>query len=151
MKLFAPAMTLSLLLLLSNTVNAQKDKPTAQEVSKAKTLKEKYEDEDVVISDKKTEITFSRNSRTNKVEVREEITTTFFSIASRADIGYSTGYDNESSIETLNLTDKRNKRIAWNINDEAYSTQSIFHNDYRVKYAKLTFPLQGYLRTVKEV
>ncbi len=144
-------MTLSLLLLLSNTVNAQKDKPTAQEVSKAKTLKEKYEDEDVVISDKKTEITFSRNSRTNKVEVREEITTTFFSIASRADIGYSTGYDNESSIETLNLTDKRNKRIAWNINDEAYSTQSIFHNDYRVKYAKLTFPLQGYLRTVKEV
>lgn len=78
MKLFAPTVTLSLLLLLSNTVNAQKDKPTAQEVSKAKTLKEKYEDEDVVISDKKTEITFSRNSRTNKVEVREEITTTFF-------------------------------------------------------------------------
>ncbi|MBF4985279.1 transglutaminase domain-containing protein [Nonlabens mediterrranea] len=151
MKLFVPALLLSLSLLFTTQANAQKDKPTAQEVSKAKTLKEKYKDEDVVISDKKTEITFTRNNKTNKVEVREEIITTFFAIASRADIGYNTGYDNESSIETLSLTDKRNKRIAWNINDEAYSTESVFHNDYRVKYAKLTFPLQGYLRTVKEV
>ncbi|MGJ8684335.1 MAG: transglutaminase domain-containing protein [Nonlabens sp.] len=151
MKIFAQAISLTLLLLLGFNATAQKDKPTSQEVSKAKKLKSTYEDEDVVISDKSTEITFSRNSKTGKVEVREEIVTTFFSIAPRADIGYSTGYDNESSIEKLELRDKRNKKMAWNVMDEAYSTESIFHNDYRVKYAKLTFPLQGYERTVTEI
>lgn len=151
MKLFAPAISLILLLFFTLNVNAQKDKPTSQEVAKAKTLKEKYEDEDVVIADKSVEITFSRNSKTNKVEVREEITTTFFSIASRADIGYSTGYDNESSVEKLELRDKRNKKMDWYVKDEAYSTESIFHNDYRIKYAPLSFPLQGYERTVTEI
>lgn len=151
MKLFAPAISLILLLFFTLNVNAQKDKPTSQEVAKAKTLKEKYKDEDVVIADKSVEITFSRNSKTNKVEVREEITTTFFSIASRADIGYSTGYDNESSVEKLELRDKRNKKMDWYVKDEAYSTESIFHNDYRIKYAPLSFPLQGYERTVTEI
>lgn len=151
MKLFAPAISLILLLFFTLNVNAQKDKPTSQEVTKAKTLKEKYEEEDVVIADKSVEITFSRNSKTNKVEVREEITTTFFSIASRADIGYSTGYDNESSVEKLELRDKRNKKMDWYVKDEAYSTESIFHNDYRIKYAPLSFPLQGYERTVTEI
>lgn len=151
MKLLSAAITLLLVLFTITSVNAQKDKPTTQEASKAQALKEKYEDEDVVISNKIKEISFLRNSKSNKVEVREEISTTFFSISSRADIGYSTGYNNESSVEKLELKDKRNKRMNWNIQDEAYSMESIFHNDYRVKYANLTFPLQGYQRTVTEV
>jgi hypothetical protein len=48
------------------------------------------------------------------------------------------------------LLSRRNKRVFWELNDEAYSTASIFYNDYRVKYGKLTFPLQGYTLTVNE-
>jgi hypothetical protein len=94
--------------------------------------------------------TCTKNNSTGKVKVRETKSTTYFSIASRADIGYSTGYDNESSIEDLRLLSRRNKRVFWELNDEAYSTASIFYNDYRVKYGKLTFPLQGYSLTVNE-
>jgi hypothetical protein len=84
-----------------------------------------------------------KNNSTGKVKVQEAKSTTYFSIASRADIGYSTGYDNKSSIEDLRLLSRRNKRFFWELNDEAYSTASIFYNNYRVKYGKLTFPLQG--------
>ncbi|WP_438962155.1 transglutaminase-like domain-containing protein [Nonlabens sp.] len=151
MKISTPVTSLLLFLIFILNVNAQKDKPTSQEVAIAQSLKEKYEEEDVVIADKSVEINFSRNNKTQKVEVREEITTTFMSIASRADIGYSTGYDNESSVEKLELRDKRNKKMDWYVQDEAYSTESIFHNDYRIKYAPLTFPLQGYKRKVTEI
>jgi hypothetical protein len=129
---------------------AQQNNPTLQDTQRAKKLKKEYEDDDVVIDKETIHISFDRNNSTGKVEVRETKSTTYFSIASRADIGYSTGYDNESSIEDLRLLSRRNKRIFWELNDEAYSTESIFHNDYRVKYGKLTFPLQGYTLTVNE-
>jgi hypothetical protein len=129
---------------------AQKNNPTSQDTERAKKLKKEYKDDDVIIDKQSIHISFDRNNSTGKVEVVETKSTTFFSIASRADIGYSTGYDNESSIEDLRLLSRRNKRIFWELNDEAYSTESIFHNDYRVKYGKLTFPLQGYTLTVNE-
>ncbi|AGC77850.1 transglutaminase-like putative cysteine protease [Nonlabens dokdonensis] len=129
---------------------AQKNNPTPQDTQRAKKLKKEFEDDDVVIENQSIHISFDRNNSTGKVEVQETKSTTYFSIASRADIGYSTGYDNESSVEELRLLSRRNKRVYWELQDEAYSTESIFHNDYRVKYGKLTFPLQGYTLTVKE-
>jgi hypothetical protein len=138
------------LLLFSLTAVAQKNNPTPEDIKRAEQLKRDYKDDDVVIDLQSIHISFERNNATGKVAVMETKSTTYFSIASRADIGYSTGYDNESSVEELQLLSKRNKRILWELKDEAYSTESIFHNDYRIKYGKLTFPLQGYTLTVEE-
>jgi hypothetical protein len=90
---------------------AQQNNPTLQDTQRAKKLKKEYEDDDVVIDKETIHISFDRNNSTGKVEVRETKSTTYFSIASRADIGYSTGYDNESSIEDLRLLSRRNKRV----------------------------------------
>jgi hypothetical protein len=129
---------------------SQKDKPQPVDISYAKALKEKYEDEDVVIKNNIVEIFFYRNTKTNKVEVKQTKKIEFIAIAQRAELGYSSGYDNQSSINSLKLLDNRNKEVDWFVHDEAYSDESIFHNDYRVKYGSFSLPTQGYTRTVKE-
>ncbi len=139
------------ILLLPSALLAQKDKPTPVEVTKAKNLRTDYPEDDLVILEKETLFTFERNDKTGKVEVVEENNTTYMAIASRADSGYSTGYDYESEIEKLSLYNRKNKRLPWDLKDEAYSTASIFHNDYRIKYGSITYPTQGFTRRVEEV
>lgn len=139
------------LMFVSHALLAQKDKPSPVQVNKAKKLKSDYPEDDLVILTKETLISFERNNKTGKVEVIEENNTTYMAIASRADSGYSTGYDNESEIEKLILYNGKNKKIYWDLKDEAYSSSSIFHNDYRVRYGSLTLPTQGFTRRVNEV
>ncbi|CAL2076367.1 transglutaminase domain-containing protein [Tenacibaculum sp. 190524A02b] len=139
------------LLLFSSTLFAQRDKPTEEAVKLAQSLKEKYEEEDVVISDYSIEINFELNRKTNKVEVIESKSITFLAISKRADLWYSTGYDKQSEIKKLKLYGRRGREKFWNYRDEAYSDESIFHNDYRIRYGEINLPLQGYVRKVKEV
>lgn len=119
-------------------------------VSQAKTLKEQYEEEDVVISKQYVEISFDRNKSTGKVEVTEQKKTTYLGISPYAKISYSSGYDNESSIEKLKLINNKGRSQSWDLSDEAYSSESIFHNDYRIKYGTLVFPLQGTQKIIEE-
>jgi hypothetical protein len=141
----------TVILFISFLAFSQRDKPTEEDLQYAKSLKEKYEDEDVVISNYTINISFERNSRTNKVEVIENKSITFLAISQRADLVYSTGYNNETEVEELELYDRRDKKVAWGFKDEAYSDASIFHNDYRLKYGEINLPLQGYKRRIQEV
>lgn len=133
------------------SIKAQTDDTSIDAISKAKTLKSEYDKEDIVISNQEIEISFKRNSSTGMVEVTENKKTTYFSIANYAQMTYSTGYDNESEVEKLKLYYGDSRRNAgWNLQDEAYSMESIFHNDYRIKYGLIVFPGQGMSRRVEE-
>ena len=138
------------MLICTSSIYAQKDKPKEVDITYAKSLKEKYDDEDVIIIAKKIELFFSRNARTQKVEVLEKKRYEFIGISQRAELGYSTGYDNQSSISNIKLLDNRGKEVFWSVYDKAYSEESIFHNDYRIKYGSFSLPLQGYKRTLVE-
>jgi hypothetical protein len=129
---------------------AQNDE-SSDNPTKAKTLKSQYEKEDLVISNKEVQVSFNRNADTGKIEVTEETKTVYRSITNYVQMTYSTGYDNESEIEDLSLYLDEGKRSAsWDLQDEAYSSQSIFHNDYRVKYGKIIFKKQDSTVRVEE-
>jgi hypothetical protein len=129
---------------------AQNDE-SSDNPTKAKTLKSQYEKEDLVISNQDVQVSFARNADTGKIEVTEETKTVYLSITNYVQMTYSTGYDNESEIEELSLYLDEGKRSAsWDLQDEAYSSQSIFHNDYRVKYGKIIFKKQGATVRVEE-
>lgn len=137
-------------ILISSQLFSQKDKPKPEDIAYAEALYKQYDDEDVVIKNKEIKIYFSRNSKTKQVEVQQFKSIQFIAIATRADLGYSSGYDNQSTIKSLKLLNNRNKQVNWYLNDEAYSDESIFHNDYRIKYGAFSLPTRGYTRTIKE-
>ncbi|WP_124980388.1 transglutaminase domain-containing protein [Nonlabens xiamenensis] len=137
-------------LCLGSLLYAQRDNPTDADKILAKELLADYPDDEVVIKNQDIYISFDKNRSSGKVEATVSKHITFFSISNRATIGYSTGYDNESSIEKLELRSRRDRKQEWEIEDEAYSDESIFHNDYRVQFGKLNFPLQGYTLSVEE-
>ncbi len=131
---------------IASNISAQQE-PT---IELAKDLKTQYEKEDVVILNIKRVFDFERSRSSGNVEVIENKEVEFMSISPYARIIYSTGYDNESEIEKLHLLNKKGRKIQMDYEDEAYSSESIFHNDYRIIHGTLVFKLQGAINKVKE-
>ncbi len=124
---------------------AQKNtEPTPEEIQLAESLKETYPDDHVASESETYQITFEYNKRTEKVEVLEKITQNLISIDSRADIQMYALYDGESEIESFDIKYKTGKDSDAYIQDEAIKSNDLFHNDSRVKYTDLDFPLKGY-------
>src|SRR5690606_30968656 len=46
--------------------------------------------------------------------------------------------------ESFEINYKNGKSTPFNLKDEAYKSSDLFHNDTRVKYAHVDFPLKGY-------
>ncbi|MGY0392223.1 transglutaminase domain-containing protein [Bizionia sp. KMM 8389] len=138
---------LTLLLVLTCTIFSfaqKKTTPTPEEVTTAETLKTAFPDDQVASLTENYHITFEYNNRTEKVEVIETITKNLINIGARADIQVYCFYDGESEIESFNIKYKTDKRADYYIYDEAMTSDDLFHNDARVKYTNLDFPLKGY-------
>ncbi len=58
-------------------------------------------------------------------------------------------YDGQTKINKFDIFYRTGKSAYFNIKDEAYNSQGIFHNDTRVKYVHLDFPVKGYKYKVK--
>lgn len=145
---------LTLLLVFTFTLSsfAQKNtEPTLKEIQLAESLKETYPDDHVASESENYHITFEYNKRTEKVEVLEKITQNLISIDSRADIQVYSLYDGESEIESFNIKYKTDKDADFYIQDEAIKSDDLFHNDSRVKYTNLDFPLKGYKYQIETV
>lgn len=118
--------------------------PATQDITLANSLKEQYPDDNVALVTTKDDITFDLNKREGKVTVMHHITENMINIDSRADIQIYNFYDGESTIEEFEILYKNKKEANFYINDEAYTSDDLFHNDSRVQYATVDFPLKGY-------
>ena len=138
------------LFLFATSVFAQrKVDPTPEEIKQATQLKEKYEDDDVVIINSEEAITFKLDKKNNKVQVIHKIQEKLMNIANRSDILKYYFYDSQTDITDFNIYYRTGKSAYFNLKDEAYKSQGIFHNDSRVKYTNIDFPVKGYQYKVK--
>jgi hypothetical protein len=122
---------------------------TAQNTENTDSYTKSLEDADVLIQDAIINITFKLDKRNQKITVSEESLITFKSIKERADMLYPIFYDNESSVEKFEILNDKGRKNRIRIRDEAYSSNDIFHQDARVKYTGLSFPLKGEELTVR--
>lgn len=131
---------------------AQKNtEPNSEEIKLAESLKEIFPDDHVASETENYQITFEYNKKTEKVEVLERITQNLINLDSRADIQVYSFYNGESEIESFNIKYKTDRDTGFYIQDEAMKSDDLFHNDSRVKYTNLAFPLKGYKYQVEIV
>ena len=128
------------------TLNAQRGAaPNADDISQAKALKEKFDKDDNVAITQSTEtINFTINQKENKVVVHRKIEDYLINLDDRADIQKYYFYDGQSKINTFRIYYKNNKKAYFIVEDKAFTSNGLFHNDSRVKYINLDFPLKGY-------
>ncbi|WP_245574902.1 transglutaminase-like domain-containing protein [Flavobacterium tegetincola] len=124
---------------------AQKNiEPTPQDVIDAKKLREQFPKSDVAILKSSETISFDLNKNEAKVIVNTETKEQLMNINHRADIRKYEFYDTESEIKSFSLKYRNDKNANPAVIDEMYKDNDLFYNDARVKYANLSFPIQGY-------
>ena len=133
------------------TIAQKKAEPTPLEIQLAESLKETFPDDHVASESENYHITFEYNKKTEKVEVLETITKRLINLDSRADIQVYCFYDGESDIESFDIKYKTDRDADFYIQDEAIKSDDLFHNDARVKYTNLDFPLKGYKYQIETV
>lgn len=140
-----------------NSFSQKKSIPTTEEKNTAVALKSDYPDDNVALTHSDVTIHFSFNKSTDKVVVYQKLNSEYICIDSRANIKTYCFYDGASSISKFEIRNKSNKKIPYRIYDESYTTNDLFHNDIRIKYNTLTFPLLGYkyktsiAKTIKDI
>lgn len=136
---------LILLCLVSYSAFSQKSiEPNSNDKLEAKSLKEKYEDDHIALQLSKDYISFGFDQKTNKVTVNHKLDENHINLDSRADIQKYCFYDGESEITEFSIKYKNKKKAGFQVIDEAYTSEDLFHIDTRVKYANVDFPLNGY-------
>ncbi len=136
---------LLLLLFTSTQLLAQrKIDPTKEDIQKAKTLKEIYDDDDVAILDYNEIINFGINNKNQTVTVKQSLSEKLMNISSRSDIQKYIFYDSFSSIEKFQVLYRNKKSANFFVKDEFYQSDEMFYHDARVKYMNVDFPTQGY-------
>lgn len=139
------AQTLLLFVLLSCSAFAQKRiEPTSEDLTTANELKALFPDDNVALISSTDKVTFDLNSRDAKVEVIHLSEENMINIDSRADIQKYCFYDGESTIETFKIEYRNEKTAGFYVKDEAFKSNDLFHNDSRVMYTNIDFPLKGY-------
>ncbi len=127
-----------------NTFAQKNVDPTPEDKKFAKSLKEKYPDDVIVLQESTDYVTFNFNKKAEKVNVNQESTESMISIDSRSHVQKYSFYDGQSSINKFQIKNRNNKKLSYLIKDEAYTSDDLFHIDTRVKYANIHFPLLGY-------
>ncbi len=141
-------MTRPLLLLLfffTFSINAQKNiTPNGEDTQTAKKLKAQYPDDHIALLFSEDYVTFGFNSKQKKVTVNHNMEESLINLDSRSDIQKFCFYDGESEIKAFKVKFKNNRDTKKLIQDEAYTSDDLFHIDTRVKFTNLSFPLKGY-------
>lgn len=132
-------------LLISTIGLAQKNlDPTPEDISLAKSIREKNNKADVAVLNSNENITFSLNSKEGKVMVNHSIKEKWMNINHRADIRKYEFYDSQSEIESFDIKYRNDKKTDFYVTDEFYKSEDLFYNDARIKYTTIDFPVQGY-------
>lgn len=118
--------------------------PTETEKVNASKLKEQFPDDHIALKEHSDMITFDLNKREQKVSVNQITSEDYINMDSRADIQMYSFYDGETTIELFDIKYKNGKSTSFYLKDEAYKSSDLFHNDARVKYTNVDFPLKGY-------
>ncbi len=136
----------SFLFIISLAHSQRKIEPDANDISKAKKLKETFDhkDDEIALEESIDYVTFDFDSRNKKVTVAHDVKDKMINMIARADIQKYSFYDGQSTIEEFNILYKNNRSAGFFIKDEAYKSDDLFHVDSRVKYTNVDFPLQGY-------
>ncbi|WP_348796985.1 transglutaminase-like domain-containing protein [Flavobacterium adhaerens] len=138
---------LNLLIFLLFTLHSFAQKsidPTPEDITKAKSLRETYNKDDVAILESTEKIAFDLNKDQSKVMVKHNVNELLMNINHRADIQKYEFYDSESKIDVFNLNFRNDKKTNFYVKDEFYKDKDLFYNDARVKYMNIDFPFQGY-------
>lgn len=118
--------------------------PTLEDINSAKSLRAKYDKDDIAILESSENISFEFNKNDSKVQVKNSIREVLMNINHRADINKYEFYDSESKIESFILRYRNQKEVSFPVKDEFYKDDDLFYNDARVKYMVVDFPVQGY-------
>lgn len=136
---------LVLSLLSSGTVLSQKHlAPPQEDVLKAAELKNLFPDDHVALTQNFNYVSFDIDRRSGKVTVLSENQTSLINLDTRADIQFYSFYDGESDISDFKVSTKNQKKADFYVKDEAYTSDDLFHNDVRVKYVNLDFPVNAF-------
>ena len=138
--------TIFIFIFISQSYSQRKIEPDASDIAMAKKLREKFDhkDDEVALEESVDYITFDFNNSEEKVIVHHKIDEKMINMISRADIQKYCFYDGESMIEEFKILYKNDRNTNFIIKDEAYKSEDLFHNDARVKYTNVDFPIQGY-------
>ncbi|MFK7832633.1 MAG: transglutaminase family protein [Winogradskyella sp.] len=147
------------IVILTTSFSQKKIEPNAEDIAKANALKEKFDhkDDEIALEESIDFVTFDFDSRNKKVTVIHDAKEKMINMISRADIQKYSFYDGQSSIQLFSIYYKNDKYAGFNIEDEAYKSDDLFHVDSRVKYTQIDFPLQGYrynthlIKTYKDI
>lgn len=120
----------------------KKIEPDSKSIITAKKIAEAYPDSDVALTKSYQKITF--NYYKDKVTVLNKTQENLLNLKSRSDIQRFAFYDGMSAINAFNISYKNKKKASFYIKDEAYTSSDLFHNDTRIKYVKIDFPLKAY-------
>ncbi|WMI67708.1 transglutaminase family protein [Mangrovimonas sp. YM274] len=118
--------------------------PTPEHITQAKELNEQFPEEDVILLNTKDYVKFDIDKRNTLVTVDHSQEQQMMNISNRADIQKYDFYNGEIEIEDFYFS-HRNKDYASIRNyRESYTSNDLFHNDSKVIYANVDFPVQGY-------
>ena len=134
-----------LFILLPGFVFSQKNPlPTTEEKARAEALRASYPDEELVILNKLEEYTFDFNNKTGKVEVQKFSKQRIMSIhKTDHNKTFAQFYDEESTIEKIEVANKKKKKVSIYVKDDYYQSDDFFYTDARVKYFGLNFSEMG--------
>ncbi|TXD83036.1 transglutaminase domain-containing protein [Subsaximicrobium wynnwilliamsii] len=136
---------LLLVLLISTSAFSQgKVEPTPEDLEIANVLKTEFPDDEVALISSVDLITFDFDKKNMQVTVKQITDEEMINLDSRADIQKYCFYDGESEITEFEISYINGKKAGFQINDEAYKSDDLFHNDSRVQYADMDFPLNAY-------
>ena len=127
-----------------SSFSQKKIEPTESDLSTAKTLKNKFPDDNVALEESIDYVTFDFDRKEQKVTVSHKATEIMINLDSRADIQKYCFYDGQSEIKEFKVRYKNNRSAGFYTRDEAFNSDDLFHNDARVKYTNIDFPLKGY-------
>lgn len=118
--------------------------PTPEDVSLAKALKTDFPDDDIALNSHEDYIVFDYSKDSENVTVTQTTNKAFINLSDRSNISAYCFYDGKSSVETFEVEYRNRKSARINVFDKAYTSSDLFHNDARVKFVNLNFPVQGY-------
>lgn len=131
--------------LFSLSMFGQKNiEPTPEDIILAKSLRAKYDKDDIAILESNENLSFELNKNASKVQVKSSTKEVLMNINHRADIHKYEFYDSESKIESFTLRYRNQKEASFPVKDEFYKDDDLFYNDARVMYMTVDFPVQGY-------
>ncbi len=127
--------------------------PSPEEISQAKTLKEKYSDEDdrIAILNSDLVYEFSYNNSSDKVEVNFQKSEKYMNISKMSRILVAEFYTENSEIPLFEIRSKTDKKITSYVYDGYHEDDDLFYHDARRKSTELNFPVQGYVNTLNLV